>query len=97
MRSESRHNRQVSTAARRIVVAINPNASFGKNASAGAQVAEAMRAEGHEVVELRRESFDALRDAARNELGLGAGLDMSGGNLVIDPLTIALPDATATA
>lgn len=63
----------MSTAARRVVVAINPNASFGKNPGAGAQVAEAMRAEGYEVVELRRDSFDALREAVRDELGLGIG------------------------
>lgn len=35
-------------------------------------MAEAMRVAGYEVVELRRESFDALREAARDELGLGA-------------------------
>ena len=71
MWSESRHNRQMSTEARRVVVAINPHAAFGKNTSVGARVVEAMRAEGHEVVELRRDSFDALRDAVRAELGLG--------------------------
>jgi diacylglycerol kinase (ATP) len=63
----------MSTAARRVVVAINPNASFGKNPGAGAQVVEAMRAEGYEVVELRRDSFDALREASRDELGLATG------------------------
>jgi diacylglycerol kinase (ATP) len=93
MRSESRHNRQVSTAARRIVVAINPNASFGKNTSVGARVVEAMRAEGHEVVELRRDSFDALREAVRDELGLGAGSPKSSrarASRVTDPVLVVV-------
>jgi diacylglycerol kinase (ATP) len=63
----------MSTVARRVVVAINPHSAFGKNPAAGAQVVEAMRAEGYEVVELRRDSFDALREASRDELGLATG------------------------
>lgn len=58
----------MSSAARRVVVAINPSAAFGKNPNAGVQVAEALRAAGHEVVELRRESFTELRDATRDAI-----------------------------
>ena len=68
MRSESRHNRQMSTVARRVVVAINPHSAFGKNPAAGGNVVAALRAAGHEVVELRRDSYAALRDAVRHEL-----------------------------
>lgn len=72
MRSESRHNRQMSTVARRVVVAINPHSAFGKNPAAGVNVVAALRAAGHEVVELRRDSYAALRDAVRHELAARA-------------------------
>lgn len=72
MRSESRHNRQMSTVARRVVVAINPHSAFGKNPAAGGNVVAALRAAGHEVVELRRDSYAALRDAVRHELAARA-------------------------
>ena len=72
MRSESRHNRQMSTVARRVVVAINPHSAFGKNPAAGGNVVAALRAAGHEVVELRRDSYATLRDAVRHELAVRA-------------------------
>ncbi|NBX23758.1 MAG: diacylglycerol kinase, partial [Microbacteriaceae bacterium] len=62
----------MSTVARRVVVAINPHSAFGKNPAAGVNVVAALRAAGHEVVELRRDSYAALRDAVRHELAARA-------------------------
>ncbi|MCX6494516.1 MAG: diacylglycerol kinase family protein [Actinobacteria bacterium] len=58
----------MSTVARRVVVAINPNSAFGKNRGVGEQAVAALRAAGHDVVELRRETYDELREAARTEI-----------------------------
>jgi diacylglycerol kinase (ATP) len=58
----------VSTVARRVVVAINPNSAFGKNRGVGEQVVAALRAAGNDVIELRRESYAELHDAARTEI-----------------------------
>ena len=54
----------------RLVVAINPRASFGKNAGVGARVVSALRDAGHDVQALQASSYDALRDqlaAASND------------------------------
>ena len=45
---------------KRIVVAINPSASFGKNKAVGAHVVERITAAGHEVVELREPTYAQL-------------------------------------
>ena len=58
----------MSTVARRVVVAINPNSAFGKNRGVGEQAVAALRAAGHDVIELRRESYAELREAARTEI-----------------------------
>ncbi len=58
----------MSTVARRVVVAINPNSAFGKNRGVGEQAVAALRAAGHDVIELRRETYDELREAARTEI-----------------------------
>lgn len=45
-----------------LVVAINPRASFGKNAGVGPRVVSALREAGHNVQELQASSYAALRD-----------------------------------
>lgn len=52
----------------RIVVAINPNASFGKTRSSGPVVVAALRAAGHEVVPLSAPDYDGLVRVARAAL-----------------------------
>ncbi|RFA22718.1 diacylglycerol kinase family protein [Subtercola boreus] len=49
----------------RLVVAINPTASFGSTSGAGARVVERLRFDGHAVTELRATDFRALAAAAR--------------------------------
>jgi diacylglycerol kinase (ATP) len=49
----------------RIVVAINPSASFGKSSAVGPATVQTLRAAGHEVTALTEPDFDELRDAAR--------------------------------
>lgn len=57
----------------RITVAINPNASFGRNRAVGARVVEALFAAGHEVVMLREPNFELLR--RETEHAVAAGTD----------------------
>lgn len=64
-----RHNRRMTSRAP-IIVTVNPHSAFGKNPSAGADTVRALREAGHEVMELRRESFTALRDATREAIDL---------------------------
>jgi diacylglycerol kinase (ATP) len=52
----------------RIVVAINPSASFGKSRAVGPAVAQTLRAAGHEVTALTEPDFEELQDAARAAL-----------------------------
>lgn len=54
--------------ARQVIVAVNPHSAFGKNPHAGSDTVRALTAAGHEVIELRRESFAQLRDAAREAM-----------------------------
>ncbi|QWT25124.1 diacylglycerol kinase [Subtercola sp. PAMC28395] len=49
----------------RLVVAINPSASFGRTAGVGAKVVAALRADGHTVEELIATDFETLKMAAR--------------------------------
>ncbi|MEA9985878.1 MULTISPECIES: diacylglycerol/lipid kinase family protein [Subtercola] len=56
------------TPPRRLVVAINPTASFGRTSAAGEQVVQALRADGHHVDELRAADFDTLKAEARAAL-----------------------------
>ncbi|WP_307806966.1 diacylglycerol kinase family protein [Naasia sp. SYSU D00057] len=53
---------------RRLVVAINPSASFGRGRDAGALVVGSLRAAGHEVTGLLRPSLAELDTAVRQEL-----------------------------
>jgi diacylglycerol kinase (ATP) len=66
------HNRGVPettpSGALRVVVAINPTASFGRTVGVGSRVVEALRHDGHHVDELRAADFAALRVEARAAL-----------------------------
>ena len=46
----------------KLVVAINPRASFGKNADVGPRVVSALCEAGHDVQALQASSYSALRD-----------------------------------
>ncbi|MFB2584491.1 YegS/Rv2252/BmrU family lipid kinase [Herbiconiux liukaitaii] len=48
------------TAAKRIVIAINPNASFGRSRHVGPLVVSALKARGHEVVPLSAPDYEGL-------------------------------------
>ncbi|WP_349899391.1 diacylglycerol kinase [Parafrigoribacterium soli] len=52
----------------RLVVAINPSASFGRGRDVGPAVVQTLRAAGHEVTALTEPDFDELVDAARSAL-----------------------------
>lgn len=52
----------------RLVVAINPQASFGRSRTVGPAVVRALREHGHEVTSLSESDFDALMAAARAAL-----------------------------
>ena len=56
---------------KRIVVAVNPAASFGRTRGAGPQVVDALRADGHEVTVLNEASFEELRQVAASCVGIG--------------------------
>ncbi|WP_437770856.1 diacylglycerol/lipid kinase family protein [Arthrobacter sp. KNU40] len=60
------------SARRRIVLAVNPTAAFGRHAPAGDGAARCLRAAGLDVVMLRRDSMDALREAVGEALREGA-------------------------
>ena len=68
--SFNRHNHQVSSSPRHVVVAINPTAAFGKNFGAGEQTVSALEAAGFRVTALRAESFDLLRGQLNRALTL---------------------------
>jgi len=57
---------------RRLVVAINPNASFGKAKDAGPRAVELLRAAGHEVRSLVAPTGQLLAERAREEVEAGA-------------------------
>lgn len=56
------------TVTKRLVVAINPTASFGKGREVGPAAVEALRGLGHDVVSLSEPDFPSLVDAARRAL-----------------------------
>jgi diacylglycerol kinase (ATP) len=53
---------------RRLVVAVNPSASFGRNRAVGPQVVERLRSAGHEVTALARPSLAELHEAVTDAL-----------------------------
>lgn len=76
----------------RLVVAINPTASFGKGRDVGPAVVAALRAEGHDVTSLQEASFDKLMAAGRRAVASqpdalivvgGDGMVNLGTNLVV--------------
>jgi diacylglycerol kinase (ATP) len=69
-----------STTPRHIVVASNPQASFGKNRGAGADVARALGSAGHDVVALQEVDYQALEAAARAALREDSVLVVVGGD-----------------
>lgn len=54
--------------AMKLVVAINPSASFGRTVGAGDRVVHALRGDGHDVEELVATDFETLKMAARAAL-----------------------------
>ena len=73
------------TTPQRIVVAINPQASFGKSRSVGPAVVEALRGAGHEVTALVEPDHATLRAAAEAALAAGAdALVMVGGDGMVN-------------
>jgi diacylglycerol kinase (ATP) len=65
---------------RRCVVAINPNASFGKNRHAGLEVVQALRKAGHDVLDIAESSYEALRASAKTALTPDSVLVVVGGD-----------------
>lgn len=55
----------MTTKQRRVVVAINPTASFGSSRDVGPAVVQTLRAMGHEVTSLTEPDFDSLLESAR--------------------------------
>jgi len=55
----------------RIVVAINPTASFGKRKAVGGRVVSALEAAGHEVTALREPNYELLRREASRAVESG--------------------------
>ena len=55
----------MTTKPQRLVVAINPSASFGRGSAVGPAVVETLRALGHDVMSLTEPNFEQLLDAAR--------------------------------
>ena len=56
---------RMTTKPRRVVVAINPSASFGASRDVGPAVVQTLRAMGHEVTSLTEPDFESLLSSAR--------------------------------
>lgn len=66
---------------RRLLVAVNPAASFGRNRGVGPVVAERLIAQGHEVAMLRESNIELLRREAESAFAHGTdGLVVVGGD-----------------
>jgi diacylglycerol kinase (ATP) len=84
------------TATKRLVVAINPTASFGKGRAIGPAAVAALRDTGHDVVSLSEPDFPSLVAAARRALAEGAdALVVVGGDGMVN-LGVNLVAETAT-
>jgi diacylglycerol kinase (ATP) len=69
------------SAPRRLLVAINPAASFGRNRAVGPAVVERLMHEGYEVSVLREANFELLRREAESAFALGTdGMVVVGGD-----------------
>jgi diacylglycerol kinase (ATP) len=53
------------TKPKRVVVAINPSASFGRSRDVGPALVQTLRAEGHEVTSLQEPDYESLAASAR--------------------------------
>ncbi|MFC0681207.1 diacylglycerol/lipid kinase family protein [Lysobacter korlensis] len=85
-----------STATKRLVVAINPTASFGKGREVGPAAVAELRRLGHEVVSLSESDFPSLVDAATRALADGPdALVVVGGDGMVN-LGVNLVAETAT-
>lgn len=81
---------------RRIAVAINPSASFGRHRPVGPAVVDRLGAAGHDVVPLQRGSHAELLTACRAELAAGAdALVVVGGDGMVS-LGVGLVAETGT-
>jgi diacylglycerol kinase (ATP) len=68
-------------APRRLLLAVNPSASFGRNRAVGPAVAERLIAEGYEVAVLREANFELLRRETQSAFEQGTdGLIVVGGD-----------------
>jgi diacylglycerol kinase (ATP) len=69
-------------APRRLLVAVNPAASFGRNRAVGPAVVERLIDEGHDVSMLREANFELLRREAESAFGQGGveGVVVVGGD-----------------
>ena len=81
------------TKPKRLVVAINPTASFGKGRNVGPAVVQTLRALGHEVTSLQEPDFEQLQQSARKAVASkpdafivvgGDGMVNLGTNLVVN-------------
>ncbi len=68
------------SSSRRIVVAINPNAAFGKHQGLGRRVVDRLVREGFTVLEMQGHGFEALRDSLAETLGPSDALLVVGGD-----------------
>lgn len=59
------HTRAMPTKRRRVVVAINPSASFGRSRDVGPALVQTLRAEGYEVTALQEKDGESLRSSVR--------------------------------
>ena len=58
----------MTTKPKRVVVAINPTASFGASRDVGPAVVQTLRAMGHEVTSLTEPDFESLLEVAHTAL-----------------------------
>ncbi|PJJ71375.1 diacylglycerol kinase (ATP) [Diaminobutyricimonas aerilata] len=73
-----------STPPKRLVVAVNPAASFGRRRGVGADAAGRLRAAGHDVVELEAPDYAMLRSRARDALATADALIVVGGDGMVN-------------
>ena len=57
-----------STTPKRLIVAINPTAAFGRHHGAGAAASEILAAAGHTVIEVRQPNYELLRREVEREV-----------------------------
>jgi diacylglycerol kinase (ATP) len=71
----------MTAAAKRLIVAVNPSASFGRHRDVGATTTSRLLAEGHEVVMLQEPNFELLRRETEHAFARGVdGLVVVGGD-----------------